>query len=305
MDYSSLPPAQKRHVNGVLAKFMDRYIRTHLIWTPEQMYQAFYDEMVSQHRAGWYGRQEYRDGRWVSLYREGSEWLTTSDALPYIMEKFTTKYEKNKKLARKKSPLIERARFGLRWDEGRFYDINWGLKEMGSFEKMDVVESWMAIPWSIAHVEEELAKKYAVTLRDVLQQLCRSPIERVFYEEWLGRYYEQRQNPALMPEFCGTRQLFYCYEDAEGRYALEQTPETRAINVRYDFGLVNYEKQKMLLLELDGQEYHKTKDQRLNDAVKRALATNNGWQLNVITGTQVNRDIDGVFRMMEDYFSRQ
>ena len=35
---------------------------------------------------------------------------------------------------------------------------------------------------------------------------------------------------------------------------------------------------------------------------KRSIATKNGWQLNVITGTQIHQNIDGVFDMMEDYF---
>lgn len=29
------------HVNGVISKFMDNYIRNNLIWTPVQMYAAF------------------------------------------------------------------------------------------------------------------------------------------------------------------------------------------------------------------------------------------------------------------------
>ena len=35
-------------------------------------------------------------------------------------------------------------------------------------------------------------------------------------------------------------------------------------------------KQKMLFLELDGHDYHKTKDQRINDSIKKAIATNEG-----------------------------
>ena len=68
------------------------------------------------------------------------------------------------------------------------------------------------------------------------------------------------------------------------------------------FSVINYRKQKMLLIELDGHDYHKTKDQRINDSIKRSIATKNGWQLNVITGTQIHQNIDGVFDMMEDYF---
>ena len=72
--------------------------------------------------------------------------------------------------------------------------------------------------------------------------------------------------------------------------------------VRFDFAVVNFSRPKMLLIELDGHDYHKSKDQRLNDSVKRAIATQNGWQLNVITGTQIHNNIDAVFNMMDDYF---
>lgn len=58
----------------------------------------------------------------------------------------------------------------------------------------------------------------------------------------------------------------------------------------------------MLLIELDGHDYHKTKDQRINDSIKRIIATNNGWQMNVITGSQIHRDIDEVFNSMKEFF---
>ncbi len=45
----------------------------------------------------------------------------------------------------------------------------------------------------------------------------------------------------------------------------------------------------MLLIELDGHDYHKTKGQRINDFIKRTLATNNGWQMNIIIGTQIRK----------------
>lgn len=83
--------------------------------------------------------------------------------------KFATKYVKNNKLARKDSPLVERARFGLKWDEQLFYDINWGLKNGYDFEKTDIVENNDMIPWSILHVEYELMTKYGKILRQFYQ----------------------------------------------------------------------------------------------------------------------------------------
>lgn len=273
-----------------------------MIWTPEQMYAAFYKEIDAQHRSGWYGCKQMVNGEWIFPYYEGNSWLTTSEAKDYIMQKFATKYVKNNKLARKDSPLVERARFGLKWDEQLFYDINWGLKNGYDFEKTDIVENNDMIPWSILHVEYELMTKYGKNIATVLSELSKSPIEKIFYEKWFSLYYVDKRNPALIPEFCGTRRMFYCYRDIHGRYSFESSENCVAVNVRYDFAVINYSKQKMLFIELDGHDYHKTKDQRINDSIKRTIATNEGWQMNVVTGTQIYQNVQAVFDSMKDYF---
>ena len=266
------------------------------------MYAAFYKEIDAQHRSGWYGCKQMVNGEWIFPYYEGNSWLTTSEAKDYIMQKFATKYVKNNKLARKDSPLVERARFGLKWDEQLFYDINWGLKNGYDFEKTDIVENNDMIPWSILHVEYELMTKYGKNIATVLSELSKSPIEKIFYEKWFSLYYVDKRNPALIPEFCGTRRMFYCYRDIHGRYSFESSENCVAVNVRYDFAVINYSKQKMLFIELDGHDYHKTKDQRINDSIKRTIATNEGWQMNVVTGTQIYQNVQAVFDSMKDYF---
>lgn len=301
MKYEELDNKQKMHINGVISKFMDNYIRNHLIWTPEQMYVAFYEEIHTQHREGCFGHMELIDGKWIYPYYVGNKWLTTADAKSYIMHKFETKYIKNNKLARKESPLIERARFGLRWDDNLFYDINWGLKNKSDFQKTEKVENNDMIPWSVEHVEKELMTKYKKDLKSVLTELSKSPIEKKFYEEWLLTYYNDYNNPAIIPEFCGTRKMFYCYKDINGNYSLKTSKFYQ--NIRYDFAVINYRKQRKLFIELDGHDYHKTKEQRQNDSIKRAFATNEGWQMIVITGTQIHNDIRGVFSIMDDFFS--
>lgn len=302
MKYSELDSLQKQHVNGVLSQFMDNYIRTHLIWTPEQMYEALYEMVDQQHKEGCYGLRSYKNGKWEEPYVVGSKWITSPDAKSYIIGKFETKYQKNKKLARKDSPLIERARFGLKFNAELFYDINYGLQNGHCFQKTENVENSVVLPWSIDHVERELSSKYNTNLRLVLEHLSTSPIEIMFFEHWFQRYYGNKNNPAIIPEFCGDRQMYYCFKDLDDRYTLEYDKDYQPVNVRFDFAVVNFSRQKMLLIELDGHDYHKTKDQRLNDSVKRAIATRNGWQLNVITGTQIHNDIDAVFNMMDDYF---
>lgn len=302
MKYNELESEQKMHVNGVLAQFMDNFIRNNLTWTPEQMYVALYEEISEQHKKGYYGCSMYVDGEWTTPYYVGNAWITSEDAKEYILDKFNKKYEKNKKLARVKAPMVERLRFGFWWEKDRFYDISWGLKDKYNFEKTEIVENAKEIPWSIEHVEKQLQAEYGKNLKDVLMELSESPIEKQFFEEWLKRYYSNRNNPALIPEVCGTRKKFICYRDENEQYMLEHMPHSEMVNVRYDFAIINHKKQKLLLIELDGHPYHASKKQRINDSVKRAVATNAGWQMNVVTGTQIAQDINAVFHMMEEYF---
>ena len=303
MRYDELPSLQKQHVNGVISRFMDNYIRTHLTWTPEQMYEALYEMVDQQHKEGYFGGLSYENGKMVAKYVVGNKWITTEDAKGYILSKYEQKYQKNKKLARKDSPLIERARFGIRIDPDRFYDINYGLQNGCCFQKTEIVENSVLIPWTIEHVERELETKYNTNLRSVLEQLSTSPIEVAFFNRWFERYYDNKQNPAIIPEFCGDRRMYYCYKDTEGHYTLDYDKDFKPVNVRFDFAVLNFSRQTMLLIELDGHDYHKTKDQRLNDSIKRTVATNNGWQLNTITGTQIHKDVDSVFNMMDNFFS--
>lgn len=302
MKFQDLDKNQQNHIYGVLAKYMDSYIRHILVWTPEQMYCDLMDELRGQHKKGWYGAKYLINGKWTFKFKEGQLWMVSESAKSFIIARFNNKYEKNNKLARKKSPLIDRARFGLRWNSNMFYDINYGLKDEYNFEKMDIVEDNDLIPWSIKHIETELQQKYSKSLLDILKNLSSSPIEIEFYEGWLNRYYSDNNNPGLMPEFCGTRKMFYCYKNGE-EYTLKYDSDYDAINVRFDFAVVNFSKQKMLLIELDGHDFHKIKKQRINDSIKRTIATNNGWQMNVITGSQIARDIDIVFQSMDEYFS--
>lgn len=300
MDYSNLNQSNKNHVNGVLAKHMDSYIRTHKVWTPEQMYEDLIEKLKETHNSGWYGRKQSINGEWVFTYKESELWMVSDYAKSFILDRFNKKYIKNQKLAKKNSPLIERARFGLKWDSNKFYDINYGLKNGYNFQKTELVENNSLTPWSIEHVENELLSKYNRSLIDILKELSESPIEIKFYEEWIKRYYNNKNNPALIPEFCGTRKMFYCYKNGD-EYTLKHSFEYQPVNVRFDFAIVNFKKQTMLLLELDGHDYHKTKKQRINDSIKRTIATNNGWQMNVITGTQISNDITSVFDSIKNF----
>lgn len=314
MNYSEFNQPQKWYVNGVLAKYMDTYIREHLIWTPEQMYHDLINYLTSNHKKGWYGKKTYIDGEWVFINKAEELWLVSKDAEAHIMEVFTRKYKKNLKLARTKGPLIDRLRFGYRWDDNLFYDINYGLqKGSHNYKKTDIVEGETLIPWTIEHVNAELSG-YDIDLPTVLTKLSRSPIEQLFYKHWLDKYYSLDHSlPALIPEICGTRAMFWAKKYRDTYYLkTSDIPRKlwsddhipRSVNIRFDFVIINWYKQKMLFIELDGHEYHKTVEQRSQDAIKRSIATNHGFQLNVYTGTQINRNIEACFDSIKNFLEK-
>ncbi len=131
----------------------------------------------------------------------------------------------------------------------------------------------------------------------------------IFITIGLDIFYKDPLSPALLPEVCGDRELYFCnnYRD---EYALDPLPhwtffeECKLINIRFDFAVVNWYKQTKLLIELDGHEYHKTVEQGNNDAIKRIIATNRGWQLNVFTGTQIKRDIEHCFKSIKKFLEK-
>ncbi|RAP26645.1 hypothetical protein C2W64_01361 [Brevibacillus laterosporus] len=303
MNYNDFSIEEQHHINGVIAKYMDTYIRVKLVWTPEQMYCDLLEQLKAEHATGWYAYKSKVDGEWVFPMKQAQLWMVSDDGRDFIISRFTAKYERNKKLARKKAPICEIVRFGLRWEEMKNFDIGYGLKENGtngySNEKTEIVENTELIPWSVTHVENELREKHGTCLKDCLISLSTSPIEKMFYEYWLEHFYHP-DNPAIIPEIYGERHHYSCYK-LDDNYSLRFSLNSKTVNVRFDFAIVNFHKQTKLLIELDGHDYHKTFEQRNNDAIKRTIATNNGWQLNVITGTQINRDIEGCFDAIKNF----
>lgn len=309
LKYNEMNQSEKWYINGVLGRYMDKYVRDHLVWTPEQMYSDFIDYLTDFHEQGWYGKKAYEKGVWSFPNKKEELWMVSENARQHIMDSFTRKYNKNKKLARKKGPLVDRVRLGYKWDNDSFYDIGYGLQAgTHNYMKTEIVEGETLIPWSIAHLNYEL-ERYNSNLEELLVKLSKTPIEKQFYEYWLENYANDESLPALVPEVCGTRDMFWT-QTLDGVYYLSTShiPESnskrydaRATNIRFDFMLVNWYKQKMLFIELDGHEYHKTVEQRSKDAVKRSIATSQGFQLNVFTGTQVTRNVSACFDTIKDF----
>lgn len=310
LNYADFPKAQQQYINGVLSQHMDAYIRKHKIWTPEQMYEDLMEKKLLNHKKGWFGPKRFIDGVLQSTNEVSERWLVSECARSFILERFTKKYEKNKKLAKKKGPMEDRIRFGKKWNKELYFDINYGLqKGSHNYAKTEIVEGSDLIPWTIEHVNEQLTG-YDTDLPTVLSELSTSYIEKKFYKYWVDNYYHDKTQPALIPEFCGNRSTFYVNRKNDNYYmSASDIPGThkfdfssiRGVNIRFDFLIINWYKQKKMVIELDGHAYHKTVEQRNKDAIKRTVASNNDYMLNVITSQQIEENIEACFRRIDEF----
>lgn len=89
------------------------------------------------------------------------------------------------------------------------------------------------------------------------QNRCESPIEELFWE------IARERIPGLIPQY------------TFGSY-------------RIDFALP----QRRIAIELDGHEYHKTKEQRTNDAIRERNLQEMGWTVIRFTGTEIHQNVN-------------
>lgn len=312
-EFDEFEKTQKNILNGKISQFMDAYIRQHKVWTPEQMQSDFIEKIEAEIKNGDYiPEPEYiqyltpENKIYLEKKLEIITWLTTEKGKAMSLNKFTQKYIKDKPIADRKSPIVERVRFGLKWDENNFYDINFGLKEAFRFKETSVLESIKYLPWTIEHVNSELEEKYNCTILDCLDNLSTSFLEKKFVDYWKLNY-NSKENPALIPEVCGFRTSFYYYMYKENIYTqkseiLEEiTVPVKNVNFRYDFLVVNFKSQKIAFIELDGFEHHKTRQQQTIDSIKRNNASKNKVALFTFTSKRINDDIKSVFNELESY----
>lgn len=67
------------------------------------------------------------------------------------------------------------------------------------------------------------------------------------------------------------------------------SPQVRIGRYRVDFAIESYK----IVIELDGHDFHKTKEQRTSDAERERYLQKNGWLVVRFTGTEIWRDVDG------------
>ena len=288
---------------------MDAYIRQHKVWTPKQMHESFFEKVQEEVDSNSF-TYEQRDSEITWTSEPAIRWLNTENGQKLAMDRFTKKYEKDKPVADRKSPLVERVRFGLNWDNTKYGDINFGLKGGYNFIGVKELESLTVLPWTIEHVNNELESKYEKDLLYYLNNLSTSYLEKIFAEHWVKEFYDDESNPALIPEVCGLRAKFYYYEINGGIYStIQEIPinyfenynDTKVKNFRYDFLIANFKRQKIAFIELDGFEYHKTRDAQTIDSIKRNTASSKGISLLTFTSKRINEDIEAVFLEIKEF----
>lgn len=97
-----------------------------------------------------------------------------------------------------------------------------------------------------------------------LAKLCESPIEKAF---WSVGYFPLSKIGVLTPQV------------QEGPY-------------RIDFVLVPNNRLLKVAVELDGQEYHKTKEQRAHDYKRERYLQHRGWKIIRFTGSEIYGDAE-------------
>ncbi len=109
-----------------------------------------------------------------------------------------------------------------------------------------------------------------------LSHLCESPIETAFYDACA----------AVSHEFGGD---------------FHPTPQVEIGDYRVDFAIQEYE----IAIELDGHDYHKTKEQRTADAKRDRFLTSIGWTVYRFTGSEIWADAAACANELYDRWSEE
>ena len=312
-EFENFQKIQKNFLNGKIAQFIDVYIRKNKVWSVEQIHTEFLEKINSEIKNGDYlidpkyeniitlENKQILEKKLLAL-----NWLTTENGKVLTLERFNQKLQNTKIIAERKSPIIDRVSFGLKWDENLFYEINYGRKSKYSYLQSKELEKVDINPWTIKHVNSELAEKYDCNILNCLDKLSTSYLENKFVEYWKQNYYSENK-PALIPEVCGLSSKFYYFKYKDNIYTqkseiLEETTErVNIVNFRYDFLIVNFKNQKIAFIELDGFENHKTRTQQTIDSIKRNNASKNKIVLFTFTSRRINEDIKSVFNELESF----
>lgn len=73
-------------------------------------------------------------------------------------------------------------------------------------------------------------------------------------------------------------------------------PQVQFEMYRFDFGILGTN----VLIELDGHDYHKTKEQRTSDAKRQRYLEKKGFRVIRFTGSEIYRDLEGCVKETEE-----
>lgn len=312
-DFENFEKIQKNFLNGKISQFIDVYIRKNKVWSAEQIHSEFLEKINNEINNGDY----LIDPKYEDLITAENKlllekkilalnWLITENGKKMTLERFSQKILNTKIIADRKSPIIDRVSFGLKWDNNLFYEINYGRKSKYSYLQSKELEKVIINPWTIKHVNTELAEKHNCNIINCLEKLSTSYLENKFVEYWKQNYYSENK-PALIPEVCGLTSKFYYFSYKDNIYSqkseiLEEVNDRVNIhNFRYDFLIVNFKNQKIAFIELDGFENHKTRTQQTIDSIKRNNASKNKIVLFTFTSKRIKEDIESVFKELESF----
>ncbi|OYX85390.1 MAG: hypothetical protein B7Y83_04860 [Flavobacteriales bacterium 32-34-25] len=312
-EFENFEKIQKNFLNGKISQFIDVYIRQNKVWSAEQIHSEFLEKINSELKNG----DHLIDPKYEHLVSEENKqvvekkilalnWLTTENGKILTINLFNRKIQNTKVIADRKSPIVDRMSFGLKWDKNLFFEINYGRKSKYSYLESKELEKLSINPWTIKHVNLELAEKYNCNILNCLEKLSTSYLENKFVQYWKQNYYFE-DKPAIIPEVCGLSSKFYYFTHKDNIYSqkseiLEEiTERVYIVNFRYDFLIVNFKTQKIAFIELDGFENHKNRKHQTIDSIKRNNASKNKIVLFTFTSKRINEDIKSVFNELEAF----
>ena len=200
-----------------------------------------------------------------------------------------------------KELIVERVRFGDSWNKSMSFD----LKLDNFCVQCETKNPYL--PWSIAHVQEQLGSHYQINIKDALNLLSNGPIQTLFYKYWLKKYSQNDENPALIPELCGFRKKFYYYKFKDQIYSSRDEIVKRykkdkilPINFRFDFFAYNAKKEKAILIDLDETESNKSDLQQFIDEMKDKEAKQLKIPVIIFTATKIEENIESCFLLIDD-----
>lgn len=308
MKFDDFSKFEKNFLNGKLSVYTDKYVRLNIVWSPEQLTIDFLAHIQNELLVDTIYLKNYNDNRRPGFNPVRSmEWLNGIDGYKWVLGKAKKKYEKDKDVAVQGSPIIERIRFGD-WSEKKVFDINYGLKGPNGHNRISTQDfrNLGYEPWTIKHVNEQLKDKYKLDLKQILYTLPLNNYLVDITDYWLENYYQDENNPALIPLVKTFRSPFYYFTYQAAYYAsyeslgeLRFSPGSESHQYSFGFAVINFKRQKGALFDI--KEF--TKDEQPLKTIISALAKNEGVDYHDYKPELIKSDLAAFFKTYLTYFN--